>query len=150
MRAAEQKDIELRVARRSAFQTLGNFGPAQSASNNELSALSPGWAGGIKPPNGGNKIRSVIQRFRGAFGKCQKMPPSIFNSLAVVSKKRKQSSPEDQSRKIWDNGLRACRLRRNTPPTVRTGGRSTASAVRRFEPMPTLTADNCRCCLWGR
>jgi hypothetical protein len=26
-------------------------------------------AGGIEPPNGGIKIRSIIQRFQGAFGK---------------------------------------------------------------------------------
>jgi len=43
-------------------------------------------AGGIEPPNGGIKIRLIIQRFQGAFGKCQKIPPSIFNSLAVLSK----------------------------------------------------------------
>jgi hypothetical protein len=46
MRAAEQEVIVLRVTRRSAFQMLGNIGPAQSASNNELSALSASWAGG--------------------------------------------------------------------------------------------------------
>jgi hypothetical protein len=48
---------------------LGNFGPAQSASNNELSALSPSWAEGIKPSNGGIKISLIIQGFQGAFGK---------------------------------------------------------------------------------
>jgi hypothetical protein len=43
-------------------------------------------AGGIEPPNGGIKIRLIIQRFQGAFGKTLKMPLSNFNSLAVVSK----------------------------------------------------------------
>jgi hypothetical protein len=39
-------------------------------------------AGGIEPPNGGIKIGLIIQRF----GKKAKNTPSVFNSLAVVSK----------------------------------------------------------------
>jgi hypothetical protein len=32
-------------------------------------------AGGIEPPNGGIKIRLIIQRFQGAFGKNTKNAP---------------------------------------------------------------------------
>jgi len=86
MRAAEQKDIVLRLTKRSAFQMLGNIGPAHSISNDELSALSPSRAGGIEPPNGGIKISLIIQRFQDAFGKMVKTPSSNSNNLAAVSK----------------------------------------------------------------
>ena len=47
-----------------------------------------GWAGGIEPPNGGIKVRLIVQRFQGAFGEKRKRPFSNSNSLAVVSKQR--------------------------------------------------------------
>jgi hypothetical protein len=43
-------------------------------------------AGGIEPPSGGIKIRLIIQRFQGAFGKTAKTRSSNFNSMAAVSK----------------------------------------------------------------
>jgi hypothetical protein len=50
------------------------------------SAESRAGPGGIEPPNGGIKIRLVIQRFQGTFEKNAKNAPSIFNSLVVASK----------------------------------------------------------------
>jgi len=44
----------------------------------------------------------------------------------------KRPPRDDQSRNIWQR-LRACRLRSDTPLTVRTGGWSTTPAVGRFE-----------------